>query len=1246
MLSEIKNRILSSLEGGGFQDLCDSLLYAKGYKNILQLGMKAGTLKTTIGNPDTYFRGDSGKYVFVAYTTVQKDIYRKIREDIEKCLDENETGVNVKDIEKIICCHTSSSLKAGEDQNLIRLCNSFGVELELYGVDEIANEIYRDYPYLAKDKLNLSLDSNQIFPREEFIKKYDSANRVNAPLNTIFQYREDEKKELLNALENEKAVVVLGNPGVGKSRLALEVAKEYEEQHNCKLLCIKCNQLPITEDLCRYITKIGKYLIFVDDANYLTGLRYLLEYIVSSEDRYDVRIIMTVRDYVSREVINEVKKITIPKCLVIRKFTDAEIREFIKLNLEIDDIEFLNQVVRIAQGNPRLAYMAGKLAKEKNDLMAIMNVESLYENYYNCFLETTAILTDPKVCLAAGVISMFGAVNLENVEKITGLLEIARMTKDEFIDRIYYLHSQEYVEIKSDLVAKISDQCLSNYVLYYAFFVKKLIRFSDLLRIGFGIFNKGIVDTVNTIRSIFYSREIEEYLAEEVREVWEEFKTKNRNFYEFVKIFHVLNPEDSLLYVNEKIELTDSSKIDIDLLEDDERKWKVQLQDSILGLLIGYRKGSYSSEAVELIINYCIRKQDIVKEVYSVLESCYSIDLFSLTDNYKSQEVVINKIKEKIDVPIIKKLFYQIAKHYLALSFTGAEVDEKALLTQYRIVVELSEGSKRYRSSIWEEIISLTEYAENAKDTFQLLLSYPNEYGEKGKYYVEEMKFDFQYILLILDILKGHLHPFQFDYICSRLLRVAKICSVDLAGKYEDIFVSDEWNLYQVLSMQFYRDTMDYKECERAFITNLKSYIFAYPSDQMDRLFKGIINIVRQVGSDRADINRGVSSLCEILYSDKERLLDFTYAYFKYGEIAITRPIWIVNALLKYYGNQNIQNMIWNANFLKKRQWQMAFFEMIDPKTVTQENYQLFIKFIDETESIDKKDIFDINIRFLDKFKMYSQDIYIEVAEKIIEKVPDDSCTLNMYFSSLFDAYCYTPDEILKIFGKRKELLKFIYFECLEEDRFTDSSGKILRGFISDDIQWVRNYASYINERYKNCKSNMEDYRIKSCWQEENYSDIFDLYFDELFCDDEIYGVDRSHMLNVLCFTSGDEKTNAVKEQWILHYIEKEYNNEYIVKTLFKILGDMNEEIRKKAILCFLKYNLSIETFKKLNLVSNSWSGINSIARKVDFLESLLPEIQGVKYLRHKKVIKDIIRDWRQQLKTEELENIFRELYR
>ena len=45
--------------------------------------MRSGTQKTTIGNPDTYFRKDNGIYDFVTHTTQQSSIYEKIKEDIE-----------------------------------------------------------------------------------------------------------------------------------------------------------------------------------------------------------------------------------------------------------------------------------------------------------------------------------------------------------------------------------------------------------------------------------------------------------------------------------------------------------------------------------------------------------------------------------------------------------------------------------------------------------------------------------------------------------------------------------------------------------------------------------------------------------------------------------------------------------------------------------------------------------------------------------------------------------------------------------------------------------------------------------------------------------------------------------------------------------------------------------------------------------------------------------------------------------
>lgn len=764
MTSKIKNLILSTLEGGGFQDLCDALLCAEGYKDIFSLGMKAGTLKTTTGNPDTYFRSESGKYIFVAYTTEQTSINKKIKEDIEKCLDQEKTGVSVKDIEKIICCHTSSTLKAGDDQALRKLCSSYGIELELYGIDRIANLLYRVYPYIAKDKLNFSIDSNQIFPREEFIKQYDNSNGRTAPLTTTFLYRENEKKEILEMLEKEKVTIILGKAGVGKTRLALEIAKKYQEENNCKILCIKCNHLPIMEDLSRYISTAGKYLIFVDDANELVGLSHLIEYTLRDEDRYDIRILATVRDYAYKSVINEAKKLVNVKSYVISKFSNQEIREFIKTNLKIENNDYIEQIVRIAGGNPRIAYMAGKLAVEKNDLRSIANMEELYKSYYGFFLENTTILTDLKLCLTAGIVSIFNTIDLENLDRIQDVLNLVGMDKDGFTTYIYSLHSMEYVEIKSERVARISDQCLSNYMLYYVFFEKRLIVFSDILRVGFRKHKNSTIKSVDVLLNIFYSDKMKDYLIDEISKVWDEFKTDDKVFEEFVRAFHIFKPEESLLYVSEKIEQTESVNIDINLLEDEERKWNVDIKDGILQLLGGYKKDHGLTEAIELAVKYCMKKQDAVKLVYSLFKSYYSVNKDSYYEGYYVQNLVIDKIRENLNFPIIKKLFYKISSHYLSLYFDCVEIERDHVLTSYRISVVLTEGCKQYRTKIWTEIISLANDKDNLEDIVNFLCTYPNLYANKSNF-SDELKFDWANIYLVLECIKVYLEPFRFAYI-------------------------------------------------------------------------------------------------------------------------------------------------------------------------------------------------------------------------------------------------------------------------------------------------------------------------------------------------------------------------------------------------------------------------------------------------------------------------------------------------
>ena len=325
-ITDVKSRIIQ-LSPAMFEEFCSTLLYKEGHQNIYEFGIKAGTGKTKTGNPDTYSRQNNGKYTFVVFTTQQNNIYEKLLEDINKCFELVEKDLPVEKIKSIICCHTSSNLKVIEDNRLHEFCNKEGVNLEIYGIDKIANLVYNDHPELMIS-LNLSINTNQILPIGDFVKLNDN-NLMTAPLNTVFHFREEELQNIINSLETNSVVIVGGKSGVGKTRLALEAASLYEKTGNYKIFCVKSNKLEIYNDLVSTIKKGENYLFIVDDANELEQFNLILEYVNKFNDNYHVKIIATVRDYIKQEVINLVREYTNPITIDISKFTYYEIKKLI-----------------------------------------------------------------------------------------------------------------------------------------------------------------------------------------------------------------------------------------------------------------------------------------------------------------------------------------------------------------------------------------------------------------------------------------------------------------------------------------------------------------------------------------------------------------------------------------------------------------------------------------------------------------------------------------------------------------------------------------------------------------------------------------------------------------------------------------------------------------------------------------------------------------------------------------------------
>ena len=330
-ITDVKSRIIQ-LSPAKFEEFCSTLLYKEGHKNIYEIGIKAGTGKTKTGNPDTYSRNNNGKYTFVVFTTQQNKIYDKLLEDISKCFDLVDKELPIEKIETIICCHTSSNLKVIEDNKLHEYCNEKGVNLEIYGIDKIANLVFNDHPELMIS-LNLSINTNQILPIDDFINFNDN-NMMAAPLNTVFHFREEELQNIIDSLNNNSVVIIGGKSGVGKTRLAIEATKSYEKNGDYKIFCVKSNKLGIYNDLVSTIKKGENYLFIVDDANELEQFNLILEYVNKLNDNYHVKIIATVRDYIKQDVINLVREYTNPITIDIAKFTDDEIKKLIDNNIK------------------------------------------------------------------------------------------------------------------------------------------------------------------------------------------------------------------------------------------------------------------------------------------------------------------------------------------------------------------------------------------------------------------------------------------------------------------------------------------------------------------------------------------------------------------------------------------------------------------------------------------------------------------------------------------------------------------------------------------------------------------------------------------------------------------------------------------------------------------------------------------------------------------------------------------------
>lgn len=159
-INRIQKAILS-LSGGAFQKLFDEYLYRK-YKltNIHPLGSHTGTDKTTRGTPDSFVKHEDGTFTLIMYGSVEADPFNKLKQDILSCLNKNKVKLEASEIKKIICAYASTNITPKQISDLENSID--GIEIDMIGLGTISHDLLTTYPIIARDHLNIPVDTGQL----------------------------------------------------------------------------------------------------------------------------------------------------------------------------------------------------------------------------------------------------------------------------------------------------------------------------------------------------------------------------------------------------------------------------------------------------------------------------------------------------------------------------------------------------------------------------------------------------------------------------------------------------------------------------------------------------------------------------------------------------------------------------------------------------------------------------------------------------------------------------------------------------------------------------------------------------------------------------------------------------------------------------------------------------------------------------------------------------------------------------
>lgn len=1172
---------LIGIDSAAFQNLCDIYLSLR-EQNIISInrtGSQLGKQKTVKGTPDTFFRLEDGSLRYVEYTTKADGLVEKIKEDIDKCLDESKTGIQASDVNKIIICF-NSRITLVEETAITSHAASKHIRIELIGLDWLALEIYSKYLILAKDILGIPLDTGQLLPIQNFIDEYNNkGGNLSTPLDNIFLHRKTELTDIEGSLKAKDLLIISGAPGVGKTKIALEALNKFISSNNdYSTLVVSKKDQDISEDLRIHLQQDKNYILLIDDANrQLPNFKQILG-VFREKRKGNIKLLITVRDYALDDILNECSDFS-NHLNNLGKFSDEEITQLISCDsFEIKNPKYQKRIVEIADGNARLAVMASKLAKQEQvDFLYGdgQRIFELYDNYFKTFIKDFDLFANQALIKSLGVISFFFTIDRSDKKLRDILLKTFDIDYYEFNEAIDELEKRELVEIKYNNV-RVSEQIMATYFFYKVFVKDEMLPFKTLLFSFFPDYKHRFYDTIIPANNSFGYENVLNKISGTLDEYLTSIYSDEEKVEKFFSMFWLYKREELLNYYHQRTKqlLEPVSPIYNTDYETNDFVWDKDKTLNFISNLFNHNTESFMP-ALELAFEHCRRKPEALPELIKCLRENLIFEeedaMYGFSRQLDLFKLLIRKFKEG-EIHYINS-FFALAPKFLGHSFQITSGGRKNTISFYQYPLPLNSITMSFREQLWNVLFDSFDKYPN--EVFSVINTFNSWRMHTSR---EILSFDLQ---LLLPFINNKLDKSNFQHVhyvqeFTYWLSQREIKDINYQNLKSD-FLTEEYKCFRKLDWNSHRGKQDYEFTNSEEFQKLKeedlrsSFIFTNTKD-FEILHNTVKSLLQMKENNIWGISQSLNIIIEENFNHNQQIgFELLESFLNDYPPSINPFYKPINAIVTY--SEEWASKLWNT--IKKWDndsqiaWKLVFFECLPASSANAFYKEEALQTI---KSINRR--YYIRIESFEKFNNFvsqngSNDNFIETIVSIISDKNQDKTNiiLSIYF---FEKYS-------KMLSNNITLLEKSYLQQEKIDNHFDYERKGLKAILEFSHTF---FYSFVKENYTSVSSKDLHDKLSFIWDIESCKNQMDDIMELMIESARFYGI-LEHPINVL-FNNLEEQQKQTAKDFIFNYIKKNCSNVKKMNAIFDVLRHTLKEFHDEAFILYLTINTDIDVFKKI----------------------------------------------------------------